>query len=527
VLMGYGEGAVMAVPAHDERDFDFAVRYGLPIRPVIRHPLGDTTPAPWKPEYAEYGTCINSAKYDGLGYAAAVEAIAADLQAKGLGEKQVQWRLRDWGISRQRYWGTPIPIVHCDACGDVPVPDDQLPVLLPEHVVPDGSGNPLAKMPEFYSTSCPSCGNPARRETDTMDTFVDSSWYFARFACADNAREMVDARAAYWMPVDQYTGGIEHAILHLLYSRFFQRLMRDEKLLAVSEPFTNLLTQGMVLAESYYLDSPEGRREWVHPSEVEVQRDAKGKLVSAKRISDGAEVAYDGLGTMSKSKNNGVDPQALIERYGADTARFFAIFASPPTNTLEWSDEGVEGSYRFLKRLWSYCAHFDDPGGAMKEDLSKAIRFEIHSVLKQANYDLSKHQLNTVASAAMKVLNALERFEGRRNAVTEEGLSILLRLLSPITPHICHHLWRDLRFGDNVMTASWPEPEAGALEQEEIDYVVQVNGKKRGAFAVPKSVGSRELEAMVRASDLVKRYTGDLVIKKVIVVPGRLINIVV
>jgi len=527
VLMGYGEGAVMAVPAHDERDFDFAVRYRLPIRPVIRHPLGDTTPAPWKPEYAEYGTCINSGKYDGLGYAAAVDAIAADLKAKGLGEKQVQWRLRDWGVSRQRYWGSPVPIVHCKACGDVPVPDDQLPVVLPENVVPDGSGNPLAKMPEFYETTCPSCGKPARRETDTLDTFVDSSWYFARFACTDNDKAMVDARAGYWMPVDQYIGGIEHAILHLLYSRFFQRVMRDEKLLDVSEPFTNLLTQGMVLAESYYLDSPEGRREWIHPSEVDAQRDAKGKLVSAKRISDGAEVVYDGLGTMSKSKNNGVDPQALIERYGADTARFFVIFASPPTNTLEWSDEGVEGSYRFLKRLWSYCAHFDDPGAAMSEALSKATRFEIHSVLKQANYDLSKHQLNTVASAAMKVLNALERFEGCRNAVTEEGLSILLRLLSPITPHICHHLWRELRFGENVMIAPWPEPDAAALEQDEIEYVVQVNGKKRGTHVVPKSVGSRELEAMVRASELVKRYTGDLVIKKVIVVPGRLINIVV
>jgi leucyl-tRNA synthetase len=528
VLMGYGEGAVMAVPAHDERDFDFAVRYRLPIRPVIRHPLGDTTPAPWKAEYADYGTCIHSGKYDGLDYAAAVDAIAADLKAKGLGEKQVQWRLRDWGISRQRYWGTPIPIVYCDACGDVPVPDDQLPVLLPEDVIPDGTGNPLAKMPEFYATSCPSCGKPARRETDTMDTFVDSSWYFARFACTDNAREMVDARAAYWMPVDQYIGGIEHAILHLLYSRFFQRLMRDEKLLGGAEPFTNLLTQGMVLAESYYLDSAEGRREWVHPSEVEVQRDAKGKLVSAKRISDGTEVAYDGLGTMSKSKNNGVDPQALIERYGADTARFFAIFASPPTNTLEWSDEGVEGSFRFLKRLWAYCARFDSGlRTEMAENPKKETLFEIHSVLKQANYDLAKHQLNTVASAAMKILNALDRFAGGRNETTEEGLSILLRLLSPITPHICHHLWRELRFGEDVMKAPWPEPDAGALEQEEIEYVVQVNGKKRGSLVVPKSMGSRETEALVRASDIVRRYIGELVIRKVIIVPGRLINIVV
>ena len=527
VLMGYGEGAVMAVPAHDERDYDFALRYGLPIQPVIRHSLGDTVPAPWKPEYAEYGTCIHSGKYDGLSYQEAVDAIAADLHAKGLGEKQVQWRLRDWGISRQRYWGSPVPIVHCDACGDVPVPDEQLPVVLPEHLVPDGTGNPLAKMPEFYQTSCPSCGKPARRETDTMDTFVDSSWYFARFACADNARQMVDDRAAYWMPVDQYIGGIEHAILHLLYSRFFQRVMRDEKLLDVSEPFTNLLTQGMVLAESYYLDTSEGRREWVNPAEIQVRRDAKGQIVSATRASDGAPVVYDGLGTMSKSKNNGVDPQGLIERYGADTARFFAIFASPPTNTLEWSDEGVEGSFRFLKRLWAYCARFDNPGPEMAEDLHNTTRFEIHSVLKQANYDLSKYQLNTVASAAMKILNALERFAGGRTKATEEGLSILLRLLAPITPHACHHLWRELRFGEDVMTAPWPEPDPSALERDEVEYVVQVNGKKRGTLMVSKALDSKSLEAMVRASEHFKRYIADLAIRKVIVVPGRLINIVV
>jgi leucyl-tRNA synthetase len=302
--------------------------------------------------------------------------------------------------------------------------------------------------------------------------------------------------------------------------------MRDEKLLDVTEPFTNLLTQGMVLAESFYLDTA-GRREWVHPSEVEPQRDPKGKIVGGIRRSDGARVAYDGLGTMSKSKNNGVDPQQLIETYGADTARFFAIFASPPTNTLEWSDEGVEGSFRFLKRLWSYCGRFDESGPQMAEALKKEMRFEIHSVLKQANYDLSKHQLNTVASAAMKILNALERFSGGRNQVTEEGLSILLRLLAPITPHICHHLWRELRFGEDVMTASWPEPEPQALEQDEIEYVVQVNGKKRGTFAAAKSLGSRELEAIVRVSDLVKRHTGELSIEKVVIVPGRLINIVV
>jgi leucyl-tRNA synthetase len=526
VLMGYGEGAVMGVPAHDERDYAFALKYGLPIKCVIRHPAGDSVPQPWKPAYAEYGRCMSSGKYDGLGYQAAVDAIAADLKAKGLGEKQVQWRLRDWGISRQRYWGCPIPIVHCPACGDVPVPDEDLPVKLPEHLVPDGTGNPLAKMPEFYETKCPSCGKPAKRETDTMDTFVDSSWYFARFACPDNERAMLDARAKYWMPVDQYIGGIEHAILHLLYSRFFARAMKAEGLLDVEEPFTNLLTQGMVLAESYFAETPEGRREWINPADVEVTRDTKGKIVAAK-ARDGRVVSYDGIGTMSKSKNNGVDPQALIDKYGADTARFYIIFASPPTNTLEWSDESVEGSFRFLKRLWSYCARFDAPGPVMAEALAKATRFEIHSVLKQANYDLAKHQFNTVASAAMKILNALETLAGGRSKVAEEGLSILLRLLSPITPHICHHLWRNLGFGEDVMRESWPEPDPAALEQDEIEYVVQVGGKTRGSLRAPKSAGQPALESLVRASELVQKYATGRPIRRIIVVPGKLINVVV
>jgi leucyl-tRNA synthetase len=522
VLMGYGEGAVMGVPAHDERDYAFALKYGLPIRGVIRHPAGDAVPEPWKPAYAEHGSCIHSGKYDGLDYQAAVDAIAADLKAKGLGEKQLQWRLRDWGISRQRYWGCPIPIVHCPSCGDVPVPDDELPVKLPEHLVPDGTGNPLAKMPEFYETKCPSCGKPAKRETDTMDTFVDSSWYFARFACPDNDRAMLDARAKYWMPVDQYIGGIEHAILHLLYSRFFARAMKAEGLLDVDEPFTNLLTQGMVLAESYYSDA-QGRREWINPADVDVARDAKGKILGGK-TRDGREVVYDGIGTMSKSKNNGVDPQALIDKYGADTARFYIIFASPPTNTLEWSDESVEGSFRFLKRLWAYAAKFH--GGAAAAADAKALCHEIHSVLKQANYDLGKHQFNTVASAAMKILNALEKVPGRCRE-SEEGLSILLRLLSPITPHVCHHLWRELRFGEDVMAAPWPEPDPAALEQDEIEYVVQVGGKTRGSLRAPRSAGQPALESLVRASELVQKYATGKPIRRIIVVPGKLINVVV
>ena len=527
VLMSYGEGAVMGVPAHDERDFAFALKYGLAIPQVIDVP--EFTISKWQESYTDYGRCINSGKYDGLDFQASVDAIAADLKAKSLGEKQVQWRLRDWGISRQRYWGCPIPIVHCDACGDVPVPDDQLPVKLPEDLVPDGTGNPLAKLPAFYQTACPSCGKPARRETDTMDTFVDSSWYFARYACPGQDRSMVDERAKYWMAVDQYIGGIEHAILHLLYSRFFQRAMRDEGLLpGVSEPFTNLLTQGMVLAETYYRDTPEGRREWVHPSEVVLERDAKGKIVSARK-KDGTPVVFDGIGTMSKSRNNGVDPQQLIEKYGADTARFFIIFASPPTSTLEWSDEGVEGSYKFLKRLWSYCEKFSKgSNGEVRPQLLKATNFEIHSVLKQANYDLSKHQFNTVASAAMKMLNALERVAGGyHEPVIRDGLSILLRVLSPITPHICHTLWKALRFGEDVMKAPWPEPDPAALEQDEIEYVIQINGKKKGTLKAPKTLDQGGLEQLVRASDLVKKYIGEQIIRKIIVVPSKLINIVV
>jgi leucyl-tRNA synthetase len=523
VLAGYGESAVMGVPGHDERDYAFALHYGLPIKCVIRTPAGEEVPAPWRPEYAEYGTCIHSGKYDGLDYARAVDAIAADLQAKGLGEKQVQWRLRDWGISRQRYWGCPVPIVHCPSCGDVPVPDEQLPVVLPEDLVPDGTGNPLNKLPAFTDTTCPSCGKPAKRETDTMDTFVDSSWYFARFACPDNDRAMLDARANYWMPVDQYIGGIEHAILHLLYSRFFARALKAEGLLEVEEPFTNLLTQGMVLAESYYVEAGS-RREWINPADVEVTRDAKGKIVAAK-TRDGREATFDGIGTMSKSKNNGVDPQALIDKYGADTARFYTIFASPPTNTLEWSDESVEGSFRFLNRVWSYCARFDSPAPAVGESLAKATRFEIHSVLRQANYDLGKHQFNTVASAAMKILNALDRFAAGRNPVTEEGLSILLRLLAPITPHLAHHLWRALGFGEDVMRAAWPEPDAAALEQDEIQYVVQVGGKTRGSVTVASDADQATLESSALAA--MAKYVADRSVKRIVIVPGRLINIVV
>ena len=532
VLMSYGEGAVMAVPAHDERDFEFAKKYGLGIRQVIAIDGEHFSLDGWQEWYADKqrGRCVNSGRYDGLGLEAAVAAIAADLKARDLGDTQVQYRLRDWGVSRQRYWGCPIPLIHCDTCGTVPVPDEQLPVKLPEDCVPDGSGNPLAKRADFVDCACPKCGKPARRETDTMDTFVDSSWYYARYGIDAATRaandKMVDAGTRYWMPVDQYIGGIEHAILHLLYSRFWTKVMRDLGLVSCNEPFANLLTQGMVLNHIFSRRTGKGGIEYFAPEEVDLVRNEAGHVTGATSKADGRPVDYGGIGTMSKSKRNGVDPQALIVQYGADTARFFMMFASPPEQTLEWSDSGVEGSYRFLKRLWNYCARFDDPGPEMADRLAKATRFEIHSVLKQANYDFAKHQFNTVASAAMKILNALDRFEGGRNAVTEEGLSILLRLLSPITPHICHHLWRELGFGDDILHASWPEPIEAALLQDEIELVLQINGKLRGSARVPAGATQEQIEQHALESEVAKKYMEGKPAKKVIVVPGRLVNIV-
>ncbi len=538
VLMGYGEGAVMAVPAHDERDFHFAKKYQLPIKQVIEVPGKPFSLDAWQEWYAdkETGRCIHSGKYDGLGLEAAVDAIAADLKAKGLGDKQVTWRLRDWGISRQRYWGCPIPLIHCDKCGTVPVPDEQLPVVLPEDCVPDGSGNPLNKRADFLDCACPKCGARARRETDTMDTFVDSSWYYSRYASAGNDRAMVDERVQYWLPVDQYIGGIEHAILHLLYSRFWTKIMRDLGLVDFDEPFGRLLTQGMVLNEIFFRKPESGRISYFNPADVELQFDDKGNRVGATLKADGQPVESGGIGTMSKSKNNGVDPQALIEQYGADTARFFMMFASPPEQTLEWSDSGVDGSYRFMKRLWAFAAATAEavksapPMPARPQESVAAVRREVHLNLKQANYDLQKFQFNTVASAAMKMLNALERApkdaEGYL-ALVRESLSILLRLLSPITPHVCHHLWRELGFGEDILHASWPEPLEAALAQDEVELVLQVNGKLRGTINVPSDATKEQIEQLALASDVARKYMEGKPARKVIVVPGRLVNIVV
>ncbi len=528
VLWGYGDGAVMGVPGHDERDFAFAKKYGLAIKPVIDVNGKLYSTDAWQPWYAEHGKCVNSGKYDGLDYDAAVDAIAADLAAKDLGEKQVMWRLRDWGISRQRYWGTPIPLIHCAGCGDVPVPDAQLPVVLPEDCVPDGSGNPLNKRADFVNCTCPRCGKPAKRETDTMDTFVDSSWYYIRYACADRKNAMVDERVKYWLPVDQYIGGIEHAILHLLYSRFWTKVMRDLGLVTLAEPFTNLLTQGMVLNEIFFRKNDGGRVTYYNPAEVDNPVDERGQRAGATLKSDGRPVESGGTGTMSKSKNNGVDPQSLIDEYGADTARFFMMFASPPEQTLEWSDSGVEGAARFLRRLWSYGVKFKNGGGAtIRPGLQRTTRFEIHSVLKQANHDMAKHQFNTVASAAMKILNALERMYGVKDDVAKEGLSILLRLLAPVTPHICHHLWRELGFGEDILKAQWPEPDTAALEQEEIELVLQVNGKLRGNMRVAKDADRAQIEKLAMQNPNVQKHVNGQPVKKVVVVPGRLVNVVV
>ena len=533
VLMGYGEGAVMGVPGHDERDFAFAKKYGLPIVQVIDVAGRTYSTEAWAEWYADklQGRCVNSGKYDGLGFQAAVDAIAADLKAKGLGDKQTTWRLHDWGISRQRYWGTPIPLIHCESCGDVPVPDDQLPVVLPEDCVPDGSGNPLNKRHDFLDVDCPKCGKPARRETDTMDTFVDSSWYYLRYACADNDHAMVDARTHYWLPVDQYIGGIEHAILHLLYSRFWTKAMRDLGLVKLDEPFANLLTQGMVLNDIYSRRNGP-RLEYFNPADVDVQFDDKGQRIGAVLKSDGSAVEYGGIGTMSKSKNNGVDPQALIEKFGADTARFFMMFTSPPEQTLEWSDSGVEGSYRFLRRLWVFAQEKADvlrSGGANGYGPADgALRREVHTVLKQATYDMERKQFNTVASAAMKLLNALqEHAEKASTAALREGVGILLRVIYPVTPHLSHVLWSDLGYGADITVAPWPEVDEKALSRDEIELVLQVNGKLRGNITVAKDAAKDAIERLAIENPNVQKFVAGQPVKKVIVVPGKLVNVVV
>jgi leucyl-tRNA synthetase len=526
----------MGVPGHDERDFAFALKYGLPIMEVV-HVDGETYDYHhWQDWYAdkERGVTINSDIFSGFGYQDAVNAVAHALEQKGLGEKKTTWRLRDWGVSRQRYWGTPIPIIHCEEHGAVPVPEKDLPVVLPQDCVPDGTGNPLNKREDFLACSCPVCGKPARRETDTMDTFVDSSWYFMRYCDPKNDQAMVADGTQYWMPMDQYIGGIEHAILHLLYARFWTKVMRDLGLVKIDEPFTRLLTQGMVLNEAFSRTTTGKQYFWAH--DLDIVRDEHAKVISATARSDGQPVTYEGWTTMSKSKNNGVDPQDLIEKYGADTARLYTMFTAPPEATLEWNDAALEGSYRFLRRVWGFGAklgaHGDTRAAAYGKQ-AQALRREIHTVLRQVDYDYQRMQYNTVVSGAMKMLNALEDFKGTgepgAEAAQREGFGILLRVLYPATPHVTQALWQGLGYesqlGD-LLDAPWPQVDEAALKQDELELVLQVNGKHRGSVLVPAGADKAEIERLALASEAFAKFSGGATPKKVIVVPGRLINIV-
>ena len=484
---------------------------------------------------------VNSGEFDGLSMHDAIDAIAAKLASKGLGQKEVKFRLRDWGISRQRYWGTPIPMINCPHCGPVPVPEKDLPVELPEDLVPDGSGNPLTKCDAWKNVKCPKCGADAERETDTMDTFVDSSWYFQRYCSPDCTTAMVDKRADYWMPMDQYIGGIEHAVLHLLYARFWTKVMRDFGLVKYDEPFKNLFTQGMLMAECYYRDMPDGHRRWYYPDEVEVQFDDKARPVGAISKEDGEPVVLGGIEKMSKSKCNVVEPRDIINKFGADTARSFVMFAGPPDQSAAWSNSGAEGTFRFLRRIWNWAyAHQTDLNNAQEASTSEGfshearhLRREIHSCLKQADYDYSRMQYNTVVSACMKMFNAIDGFKGTESeggkAALKEAVSILLRTLYPIAPHITTALWKELGFiaieGD-LIDAKWPEVSEDAIKADELTLVCQVNGKLRGSITVSAEASEDEIRAAALSNPDVKKFVGDLPVRRVIIVKQKLVNVV-
>ncbi len=597
VLMGYGTGAVMAVPGHDERDWEFATKYDLFIRMVIvsdavrdaiaelgreadenqdamsaalgvSKPL-DVVEAPGALDivqdfersiiedgaYTEYGWLVNSGEYDGLDYRGAFDALAERFEREDRGARRVNFRLRDWGVSRQRYWGCPIPVVYCAKCGAVPVPEDQLPVRLPEDVQFMGVQSPIKADPEWRKTTCPDCGGPAERETDTFDTFMESSWYYARYT-SPGASGMIDARANYWLPVDQYIGGIEHAILHLLYFRFYHKLLRDEGMVHSDEPATNLLCQGMVIADTFYRESADGNREWINPADVEIMRDEKARITGAVLKADGLPVEIGAVEKMSKSKNNGVDPQTMVDKYGADTVRLFSMFASPPEMSLEWSENGVAGMARFLRRLWAFCLQLRDPlrsqsgaawNAAQADAETRNCRRQVHELLSQANYDYSRKQFNTVVSAAMKMLNALEALgpakivsaaeiagndaatqAGRqRTFVFIEGMSTLLRVLAPITPHVAHALWNELGYGGNILDAGWPQADSEALQKASVMLAVQVNGKLRGTIEVAVDAPREQIEQTALGNVDVAKYVAGATPKKVIIVPGKIVNIVV
>ncbi|MFV5507623.1 leucine--tRNA ligase [Acinetobacter sp. 197] len=540
VLMSYGSGAVMAVPSHDERDFEFANKYGLTIKQVIDAKGADDaefSATEWQEWYgSKDGKLVNSGEFDGLDFQGAFDAFLAKLKPQALANVKVQFRLRDWGVSRQRYWGCPIPMINCNTCGQVPVPEDQLPVVLPTDVVPDGSGNPLNKMPEFYETTCPCCGGDARRETDTLDTFVESSWYYARYASPDFTGGMVKPEAGQtWLPVNQYIGGVEHAILHLLYARFFHKLMRDEGVVQGNEPFTNLLTQGMVLADTYYREAESGKKTWFNPADIELERDEKGRITSAKYKEDGQDVVVGGQEKMSKSKNNGIDPQSIIDQYGADTARVFMMFAAPPDQSLEWSDAGVEGANRFLKRVWRLATGFLEKGNNAstidKAALSTAaqdLRRKTHETIQKVGDDIERrHAFNTAIAAMMELLNANNKFEAKDDndvAVARESITTLLTLLAPFAPHLSQTLLA--QFGIELEKVLFPSVDESALTRNTQTIVVQVNGKLRGKLEVSVDASKDDILAQAKALPEVQQFlTGPT--KKEIVVPNKLVNLVV
>tara|TARA_Y100001934_G_C12361563_1_gene781068 strand:- start:1584 stop:3215 length:1632 start_codon:yes stop_codon:yes gene_type:complete len=543
--MGYGEGAVMAVPGHDERDFEFAKKYDLPIKQVISIPAESQSKSnsafsteQWQEWYSsKKGVCINSGKYDGMCFQTAVNTIATDLSELDLGTKKTRFRIRDWSISRQRYWGCPIPLIHCSKCGTVPVPNEQLPVVLPESIVPDGTRNPLDTDPSFYNCNCPKCGKAAKRETDTMDTFVDSSWYYIRYTCSDQNESMADSRSNYWLPVDQYIGGIEHAILHLLYSRFWTKVMYDLELIKFNEPFLNLLTQGMVLNEIFFRKNKSGKITYFNPIDVDIQTNSQGKYSKLSLRKDKKPVEFGGIGTMSKSKNNGVDPQKLVDLYGADTARLFIMFASPPEQTLEWADTGVEGAFRFLNRLWNQVYKHLQPGIIQTKSNNnispklKSMRFQLHYTIAKVSDDLERrHTFNTAIAAIMELMNTLTKIhESDKNShnLRQESLENIVILLSPIVPHICHALWRELRPETELLDQPWPKANKDILVQDEIKMVVQVNGKLRGQIHVAKEAEREAIENIALENKKVKKFIGKNIVKKIIVVPNRLVNIVI
>ena len=541
VLMGYGTGAVMSVPAHDQRDYEFAKKYSIPIINVIKPENSEVDTSDMA--FTEKGILFNSGDFDGLNFKQAFDAIADTLESKHLGQRQTNYRLRDWGVSRQRYWGCPIPIINCPDCGAVAVPEKDLPVILPEDVSFDGVGSPIKKMPEFYECDCPKCGTKAERETDTFDTFFESSWYFARYACVNSDNKMLDERANHWLDnggVDQYIGGIEHAILHLLYARFFNKLLRDEGLINNDEPFKNLLTQGMVLADSYFRKDESGHTHWIGINDVKVEKDHKGQVVSYLHAKDGLAVEYAGMAKMSKSKNNGIDPQAVIEQYGADTVRLFILFAAPPTQDLEWSDTGLEGAHRFINKVYRLTqAFFEDAKDQTIQSIElkeldktqKQLRRKTHQTLKKVSDDISRrHAFNTAIAALMELTNDAIKFnktDKQSLAVRKETIDIILKTLSPITPHICHYLHEQLGNDTSMVSESWPTVDDSALTQDEVQIVIQVNGKLRGKILCQIDADKQTLESLAFKDKNVSKFVDGKNVVKTIVIPNKLVNIVV